>query len=117
MTRKPIINRRGWLAMWLQKRRRARVAALAETVPAIVLTSDGHGRLTWTLNFTSPYEGVSIYECADGVTWGSDIFDGGLLADGNRDCSGQQGYFRICICDWDGNAVLPYSNVVYSDGL
>jgi len=92
-------------------------ATVIEPPAQLVLTSDGHGRLTWTLNFTSPYDGISIYECADGVTWGSSTFDGAPMADGNRDCSGQQGYFRICICDWDGNDVLPYSNVVYSDGL
>jgi hypothetical protein len=117
MTKKPTINRRGWLAWFLQKRRRARAAGLATQVPAILLTSDGHGRFTWTLNFTSPYDGINIYKSDDGATWGSDTFDGGLLADGNRDCSGQQGYFRICVSDWDGNAVLPYSNAVYSDGL
>jgi hypothetical protein len=89
----------------------------APVAPAILLASDGHGHLTWTLNFTSPYDQISIYQSADGVTWGTDAFDGWDLASGNRDCSGSAGYFRICICDWDGNDVLPFSNVVYSDGL
>lgn len=94
--------------------------------PAIVLTSDGHGRLTWTLNFVPPsdasqpgvpYNSINIYLSADGVTWPSRSYDGWDIGSGNRDCSGAQGYFRICVCDWDGNDVPPYSNTVYSDGL
>jgi hypothetical protein len=122
MTIAPNINRRGWLVMWLQKRRRARASA-----PTIVLTSDGHGHLVWTYNFIPPsdddyqpglpYSGINIYRSADGVTWPSQLYDGGDLAIGNRDCSGDPGYFRICVCDWDGHDVPPYSNAVYSDGL
>ena len=110
-------QRRVWLALEAQKRRRARASASVEPVPAILLASDGHGRLTWTWNFTSPYDAVSIYLSGDGVTWPADAFDGWDLASGNRDCSGIAGYFRICICDYDGFDVLPYSNAVYSDGL
>ena len=110
-------QRRVWLALEEQKRRRKRAAALTAPVPAIVLASDGHGRLTWTLNFTSPYDNINIYQSADGVTWPADSFDGWDLASGNRDCSGSPGYFRICICDYDGHDVLPYSNAVHSDGL
>ena len=110
-------QRRVWLALEEQKRRRKRAAALVQPVPAILLASDGHGRLTWTVNFTSPYDSINIYQSADGVTWGPDTFDGWNLSAGNRDCSGSAGYFRMCICDWDGHDVLPYSNVVHSDGL
>ena len=126
MTMTSNINRRGWLATWLQKRRRGRAAASAAPVPAILLTSDGHGHLTWTLNFVPPsdayqpgvpYDTINIYKSADGVTWGGHTYDGWNLAAGNRDCSGDPGYFRICICDWDGFDVPPYSNAVYSDGL
>jgi hypothetical protein len=53
-------QRRGWLATWLQQRRRARAAALVQVVPAILLASDGHGRLTWTLNFTTDYANINI---------------------------------------------------------
>ena len=114
----PKINRRGWLAMWLQKRRRARA-------PAILLTSDGHGHLSWTINFIPqdddsqpglPYNCVNLYWSVDGVTWG-DNFDSGDLWPGSYDGSGGAGYFRICICDWNGYDVPPYSNAVYSDGL
>jgi len=111
-------QRQAWLAAEEQRRRRKRAAELNPPAePAIVLTSDGHGRLSWTVNFTSPYESVSIYLSDDGVTWASDAYDGWDLASGNRDCSGSAGYFRICIVDGDGNDVLPYSNVVHSDGL
>ena len=120
----PKINRRGWLAWFLQKRRRARAAA--DATPAILLASDGHGHLTWTLNFVPPsddsepgvpYDSINIYKSADGVTWPSNAYDGWNLSAGNRDCSGDPGYFRICICDWGGADVPPYSNAVYSDGL
>ena len=110
-------QRRAWLALEEQKRRRERASASAAPVPAILLSSDGHGHLTWTLNFTSPYTGINIYKSADGVTWGGHTYDGWDLAAGNRDCSGDAGYFRICICDDDGIDVPPYSNAVYSDGL
>ena len=116
----PQINRRGWLATWLQKRRRARAAALAapaEPEPAILLASDGHGHLTWTINFTSPYDGINIYKSDDGVTWPGTTYDGWNLSAGNRDCSGDPGYFRICVCDDNGVDLPPYSNAVYSDGL
>ena len=114
---KPRINRRGWLALWVQKRRRARAAAQAEPIPAIQLASDGHGHLTWTVNFTTPYDGINIYWSHDGVTWGDLPYDGSDLASGSRDCSGAPpGFFRICVCDWDGNDQAPYSNGVYSDG-
>ncbi len=39
------------------------------------------------------------------------------LHSGARDCSGDPGWFRICICDDNGTDVPPYSNAVYSDGL
>jgi hypothetical protein len=106
----PKIDRRGWLAWFLQKRRR-------ERLPAIQLASDGHGHLTWTLNFTSPFDSINIYQSADGVTWPSTAYDGWNLSAGNRDCSGSAGYFRICVCDGNGVDVPPYSNAVYSDGL
>ena len=106
----PKIDRRGWLAWFLQKRRR-------ERLPAILLASDGHGHLTWTWNFTTPFDSINIYQSADGVTWGSVPFDGWDLQSGARDCSGAPGYFRICVCDDNGVDVPPYSNAVHSDGL
>ena len=110
-------QRRVWLALEEQKRRRTRAAAVAAPAPAILLASDGHGHLTWTLNFTSAYGQINIYKSADGVTWPSDTYDGWDLASGNRECSGDPGYFRICICDDNGVDVPPYSNTVHSDGL
>jgi hypothetical protein len=113
-------QRRAWLALEEQKRRRKRAAAQsapADPVPAILLASDGHGRLSWTLNFTSTYGGVNIYTSADGLTWPGDAYDGSDLATSNRDCSGSVGFFRVCVCDDNGADVPPYSNAVYSDGL
>src|SRR5690348_16126732 len=49
MTKIPTINRRGWLAMWLQKRRRARQCRSAHSFPAPSLVSLGAvpGDTTW----------------------------------------------------------------------
>jgi hypothetical protein len=102
-------QRRVWLALEAQNRRRARL-------PAILLASDGHGHLTWTLNFTSQYDSINIYQSADGVSWPNTAYDGWNLSAGNRDCSGSAGFFRICVCDANGVDVPPYSNAVYSDG-
>ena len=98
---------------------------LSGSEPAIVLSSDGHGHLTWTYNFVppsdnsqpgNPYDSINIYWSNDGVTWDTAAIDGWDLASGNRDCTSLAGYFRICICDWNGYDVPPYSNAVYSDG-
>jgi hypothetical protein len=110
-------QRRVWLALEEQRRRRARAARGASAARAIVLSSDGHGHLTWTANFTTPSDGVSIYISDDGVTWGSHPYDGWTFSASSRDCSGARGYFRICASDENGIDILPYSNVVYSDGL
>jgi hypothetical protein len=106
-------QRRAWLALEEQKRRRAR--AKANSVPAILLTSDGHGRLTWTLNFQAVY-GFSIYRSSDGLAWGHAI-DGADPGTRSATECGVAGYLRICANDADGNDALPYSNGVYSDGL
>jgi hypothetical protein len=105
----PKIDRRGWLAWFLQKRRRERAALLG-----ILLSSDGHGRLSWTGNGPAEF-GFSIGFSADGVAW-NDTFavTGGQLY---RDCSGMTGYFRVAQAATNGLVLLPYSNAVYSDGL
>jgi len=110
-------RRRAWWATFLQRRRRKRAAADAALEPAILLDSDGHGHLTWTLNFTTEYDGLNCYWSADGVNWPDPAFDGAPIAAGAWDCSGIEGYLRICVCDWDGGDIPPYSNAVYSDGL
>ena len=106
-------QRRVWLALEEQKRRRAR--AKANSSPAIILASDGHGRLTWTVNFEVNYS-FAIYQSTDGLTWGH-AFDGADPSTRAANESGLAGYFRICVTDAGGNDVQPYSNVVYSDGL
>jgi len=84
---------------------------------AIILSSDGHGRLVWSLQVATTFVDVNIYHSDDGVTWSGAPYDGWDFASGSRDCTGVAGYFRICLCDADGNDVPPYSNPVYSDGL
>jgi hypothetical protein len=83
----------------------------------IILTSDGHGRLVWSLEVAPVGADLNIYRSDDGVTWNGAPFDGWNFADGGRDCSGSAGYFRVCFADANNHDVLPYSNLVYSDGL
>ena len=103
-------QRRTWLALEAQQRRRKRAAA----VLGIVLSSDGHGRLAWTCNLPA---GSTFTICfsVDTIGW-DDAYDG---TDGDlyRDCSGSPGYFRVAQTDGIGGVILPYSNVVHSDGL
>jgi hypothetical protein len=102
-------QRRTWLTLAAQKRRRERAATLG-----IVLSSDGHGRLNWTAN--GPAElGFSISYSADGIVW-NDTFatTGGQFS---CNCSGTAGYFRVAQAATNGLVLLPYSNAVYSDGL
>jgi hypothetical protein len=80
----------------------------------LVLSSDGHGHLTWTCNFIVDTAFI-IQRSDDGVNWSN--YDAQDCDKFYRDSSGQAGYFRIAIGDEDGNAVPPYSNVVHSDGL
>jgi hypothetical protein len=91
------------------------VDATVITPPAqLVLSSDGHGHLTWTCNFIVDTAFI-IQHSEDGVNWSD--YDAQDCDKFYRDSSGQAGYFRIAIGDEDGNAVPPYSNVVHSDGL
>ena len=104
----PKINRRGWTAWFLQKRRRERAATVG-----ILLSSDGHGHLKWACNGSGVF-GFSISYSPDGITWSSYDRTGGELY---RDCGGIAGYFHVCQSDENGYDVPPYSNVVHSDGL
>ena len=103
-------SKRSWLAVWLQDRRRKRASAVR-----LDLWSDGHGRLSWSCNVYSP-DGFGICQSDDGVNW-NDAYDGAGDTDTSRDESGAAGYFRIVRTDEQGVVMLPYSNVVYSDGL
>lgn len=81
----------------------------------INLTSDGHGHLEWTLSQPTALSLV-IYMSLDGVTWTGAAFDTAEPYARSWDCSGYELYFRLCQVDNDVD-ILPYSNVVYSDGL
>ena len=84
-------------------------------VITITLTSDGHGHLNWTLSQPTTLN-LAIYKSLDGVTWDGSVFDYAEPGVFSWDCSGYELYFRLCQIDNDVD-VLPYSNVVYSDGL
>jgi hypothetical protein len=109
------INWRGWLATWLQDRRRLRLSMWTPPPVLLVLSSDGHGHLTWTCTVDVVF-GFNIYHSNDGVNW--DKYDAQYPNLFYRDCSGFAGFYRISrMADEDGNPMLPYSNAVYSDGL
>ena len=80
----------------------------------LVLSSDGHGNLSWTCNLASDY-GFNICHSADGVTWdnGFDFIDEGRMQVNETGCPG---YFRVSMMEANGSPILPFSNVVYSDG-
>ena len=101
---------RSWLACWLQDRRRKRASAVR-----LDLWSDGHGRLGFSCNVYAS-GGLTVCYSEDGVNW-DDFYDGMDSSDTSRDESGVAGYFRIARTDLEGLVMLPYSNVVYSDGL
>ena len=48
---------------------------------------------------------------------GRSYLDGTDLWPGSYDGRGLLAISGICICDWNGWDVPPYSNAVYSDGL
>ena len=104
----PKIDRRGWLAHWAQKRRRKQAATLG-----ILLTSDGHGRLSWTANGPAKY-GYSISYSTDHSTWIDNYYVTDQLS---LDCHGLAGYYRVAKASAANGVVLPFSNGVYSDGL
>jgi len=91
------------------------VDATVITPPAqLVLSSDGHGHLTWTCNFELDTAFI-MQHSSDGVNWAD--YDAQYPDLFYRDCSGEAGYFRLAVGDEDGNTVPPYSNAVYSAGL
>ena len=106
---------------------------------AFILTSDGR-RKNWEVNGplfggweiyhlkgspldprrlfasqTSGWFGQIIQRSDDGINWSD--YDAQDCDKFYRDSSGYAGFYRIAIGDEDGNAVPPYSNAVYSDGL
>ena len=81
----------------------------------LVLSSDGHGHLTWTCNVTIN-TGFSIFHSVDGVDLECNTTDS-IPTCFIETAVEIPGYFRIAIGDDDGNPMLPYSNMVYSDGL
>jgi len=80
----------------------------------IVLSSDGHGRLSWVLGHNYGW-GLNVYHSVDGVTWG-DLYDMPDAGANGADESGVAGYFRLCQRDGLGSDIEPYSNAVHSDG-
>ena len=101
-----------WLSKWVQARRRKRDPEFR-----IVLSSDGHGRLSWWCSEADYGGELLIGFSSDGIAF-DDYFDGSIMNDNTRDESGNRGYFRMCrSSEYDGSPVLPYSNAVYSDGL
>ena len=75
----PKINRRTWLALWAQDRRRSRVrAAQVAPLPVVpVLVEDSHGRTTaqvsWDPDLVLNCDCVYISRSSDGINFGSEV--------------------------------------------
>ncbi len=70
MTPTLTINRRVWLALWAQKRRRSRVrAALAALLPAPVLRAQYPDKLVWAWDLSNPFKWNIWMSFDGGTTW------------------------------------------------
>ncbi len=112
MTTAPTINRRGWLATWLQSRRRARANGL---LPAPVLVAQYPTLLVWSWTLANPYKwnvwtslngGVSYFLTEDYWHYGDSRQ---FAPDG-----GSEFYFIVGV-DATGKEITHRSNAVRPD--
>ena len=111
MTRTPTINRRGWLALWAQKRRRTRVrAALATLLPAPVLRAQYPDKLVWAWELPNPLKWNVWMSFDSGATW--TLAEGYWMYGDARQFApdgGSELYFIVGV-DEAGNEVTRRSN-------
>jgi len=112
----PKINRRTWIALWAQDRRRSRVrAAQATLLPAPVLRAAHPDLLQWDWDGANPYQWNVYLSLDGGVTF---FMPGDYWVDGEaREFSpdgGSELYFIVGV-DADGNEITERSNSVRPD--
>jgi hypothetical protein len=106
----PKINRRGWLATWLQDRRRARQHRL---LPAPVLAAAYPDLAVWSWDYPNPAYWYAYHQHADGEPFTYD--DRGAGTDRQYAPDGGQYLMFIVGVDADGNEVTERSNAVRPD--
>lgn len=110
----PIIDRRGWLAVWLQGRRRARVrAARATLLSAPVLVAQSPTLLVWMWDYADPYRWNAYLSLDNGVTWQLDDWKTGDARSYSPD--GGSSLILIVGVDADDNEITERSNAVRPD--
>ena len=112
----PKINRRTWIALWAQDRRRSRVrAAQATLLPAPVLRAAHPDLLQWDWDCANPYQWNVYLSLDGGVTF---FMPGDYWVDGEaREFSpdgGSELYFIVGV-DANGREITQRSNIVRPD--
>jgi hypothetical protein len=110
------INRRGWLALWLQKRRRSRVrGALPTLLPAPVLRAVYPDLLQWDWDLSNPYKWNVWMSLNGGTSWML-IEDYWMYGDARQFApdGGSELYYIVGI-DASGNEITKHSNAVRPD--
>jgi hypothetical protein len=106
----PTIDRRGWLATWLQKRRRGRQHKL---LPAPVLVAQYPTQVVWTWDYANPYRWNAYLSLNNGVTW---QFDDWKTGDARMYApDGGSSLILIVGVDESGNEITERSNAVRPD--
>ena len=114
MLTRPKINRRTWLALWAQGRRRVR-AARATLVPAPVLRPVYPDLLAWDWASADPYRWNVWQSLDDGANW--TLIEDYHTAGANRQFApdgGSEFYFVVGV-DAEGNEITGRSNSVRPD--
>ena len=118
MTKPPTIDRRSWLAMWLQQRRRARArAAQPGLLPAPVLVARPGTLLAWDWTLANPYR-WNIWTSLDGVASWTLAADYWTAGDGREFApdGGSEWYFLVGVNE-AGVEITERSNAVRPDDV
>jgi hypothetical protein len=111
VTKTPTINRRGWLAVWLQDRRRARVrGALPTLLPAPLLVALYPDLAVWEWNYPDPARWNAYNSLDGGQTYRFDDWETGDARQYAPD--GGENLMFIVGVDADGREITERSNAV-----
>ena len=113
MIAQPKISRRGWLAWFLQKRRRARLATAI--LPDLVVSLAG-SILTATRIGTEPSDQLTVQSSSDGVAPWISQYDLKVGINVFVLTGWPAGYYRMCYELGEDEPGEPYSNAVFYPG-
>ena len=101
-------QRRAWLALQEQKRRRARQTPVA----SLVITLTG-SVINITVIGAPASDAFWLEESSDGITHWSQLQDQ-PVTDLTIDLSGMaSGFYRVCYEDAGSNSIAPFSNIIF----